>query len=248
MGLFFYAGHGIQADGTNYLIPTKVKIPTQVELKHRAMSADFVLEKMEYTKSDLNIVILDACRNNPLPEGRGGTRSGLAEMNGQNSMIIFSTAPGAKAYDGSGRNSVFTKHLLNGIKKYGYMPIEGMLKQVNKAVRRETSNKPVQQVPWMNSSLADNFCFSQSGCTNWGTSIVNHNQSTNCTDNKFSLVVNAAPFGSLIKIMNIKPKYKPGICLSPGEYDIYVTHPHYQGKRQWIEIKESDFSINVNLF
>jgi uncharacterized caspase-like protein len=167
VGLFYYAGHGIQADGENYLIPTKVSIPTQVELKHRAMPAKFVLDKMEYFRNDeLNIIILDACRNNPLPaRGREVLKSGLAEMpNPAGSILIFSTAPGKGAYDGDGRNGVFTKHLLKGIKKYGHKDIEQMLKMVRRAVDSETHDEPVSQLPWHNSSLKRDFCFSPSGC------------------------------------------------------------------------------------
>jgi hypothetical protein len=166
VGLFYYAGHGVQADGKNYLIPTQVSIPTQVELKRRAMPANFVLDKMEYARNDLNIIILDACRNNPLPaRGPEVLKSGLAEMpSPAGSILIFSTAPGKGAYDGDGRNGVFTKHLLKGIKKYGYVDIEQMLKRVRNAVERETFHNPLPQVPWQDSSLIRDFCFSPFGC------------------------------------------------------------------------------------
>ncbi len=133
IGLFYYAGHGIQADdGKNYLMP-----------------ADFVLDKMEYARNDLNMIILDACRNNPLPtRGRGLSKNGLAEMsNPTGSILVYSTAPGTFAYDGDGRNGVFTKHLLQSIKNYAYMPIELMLKKVRVAVKQETHNEPVAQIP-----------------------------------------------------------------------------------------------------
>jgi len=167
VGLFYYAGHGIQgADGENYLIPTQVSIPTQVEIKRRAMPAKYVLDKMEYARNELNIIILDACRNNPLPaRGREVVKSGLAEMpSPAGSIIIFATAPGARAYDGYGRNGVFTKYFLKGMKKYGHMDIEQMLKRVRNAVGRETKQESVPQVPWQNSSLKRDFCFSPSGC------------------------------------------------------------------------------------
>ena len=166
VGLFYYAGHGIQAKGINYLIPTQVKIPTQVELKYRAMSANFVLEQMEAAKNKLNMIILDACRNNPLPAGRrSASKRGLASMNNPTgSIIIFATAAGESAYDGDEDNGLFTKHLLRGIKDYGYMPVESMLKKVRNAVEQETINEAVPQVPWEKSSLKGDFCFL--GCTN----------------------------------------------------------------------------------
>jgi len=171
VGLFYYAGHGVQgADGDNYLIPTQVSIPTQVELKRRAMPAKYVLEKMRHARkneNELNIIILDACRNNPLPaRGREVLKSGLAKMpSPAGSILIFSTAPDSRAYDGYGRNGVFTKHFLKGMKKYGYMDIEQMLKRVKKAVRHETKQEPVAQEPWHQSSITRDFCFSPSGCT-----------------------------------------------------------------------------------
>jgi len=166
VGLFFYAGHGVQAQGINYLIPTRVSIPTQIELKHRAMRAEYVLEKMEYARNGMNIIILDACRNNPLPaRGRSASKTGLAKMdNPSGSILIFATAAGDTAYDGKGRNGVFTKHLLRGIKNYGDLPVEAMLKKVRIAVEQETIDEPVPQIPWQNSSLKRDFCFSPSGC------------------------------------------------------------------------------------
>ena len=170
IGLFYYAGHGVQANGENYLIPTKVSIPTQVQLKHRAMPASYVLDNMEFAKNALNIIILDACRNNPLPargmNGRSVTiKTGLAEMpSPSGSILIYSTAPGTEAYDGDGGNGIFTKHLLHGIKRYGYLPIESMLRRVRRIVKQETKNQPVPQVPWENTSLENEFCFSSSGC------------------------------------------------------------------------------------
>lgn len=171
VGLFYYAGHGIQANGKNYLIPTKVRIPTQVQLKKKAMAANYVLKRMELAKNALNIIILDACRDNPLPvnKTRGGkkplVKNGLAKMdNPAGSILIYSTAPGKQAYDGYGRNGVFTKHLLNGIKEHGHLSIQDMLILVRQNVKQETEDEPVQQVPWENTSLDSKFCFSLSGC------------------------------------------------------------------------------------
>jgi len=170
IGLFYYAGHGIQTNGTNYLIPTKVSIPTQVQFKKKAMTANYVLRRMELAKNYLNIIILDACRDNPFPtkgETRDiGVKNGLAKIdNPAGSILIYSTAPGKLAYDGDGRNSVFTKQLLKGIKEDGHLSIQEMLMNVRKKVKQATKDEPVQQVPWENSSLVHKFCFSQSGCT-----------------------------------------------------------------------------------
>ncbi|WP_069470493.1 caspase family protein [Candidatus Marithrix sp. Canyon 246] len=143
--MFYYAGHGIQAEGENYLIPTKTRIPTQQKLKDRAMSANYVLDNMKFARNALNIIVLDACRDNPLPV-KSETRSirpklvaknGLAEMdNPAGSILIYSTAPGKQAYDGHGSNGVFTKHLLNGIKEHGHLSIQDMLILVRPNVKQ----------------------------------------------------------------------------------------------------------------
>jgi uncharacterized caspase-like protein/predicted small secreted protein len=162
VGLFFYAGHAVQVKGKNYLIPTKVKLPSEIEVEYETMSAQYVLDQMEDAGNDFNIIILDACRDNPLPKTRGArgigsATRGLVEMrNPKGSIIAFATSPNDTAADGYGQNGIYTKHLLKAIKTPG-LTVEQMFKKVRNAVWDETNGR---QIPWENSSLRDDFCFS----------------------------------------------------------------------------------------
>jgi uncharacterized caspase-like protein len=111
VGLFFYAGHGIQSKGYNYLIPIDAQIQSEPQVEYDCVQADRVLAIMEGSGSKVNIVILDACRNNPFE--RSWTRSesgkGLAFMNApKGTLIAYATSPGSTAADGSGNNGLYT--------------------------------------------------------------------------------------------------------------------------------------------
>ncbi len=110
IALFFYAGHGAQFEGVNYLLPVDADIQQAHELSSKALSMELVASTLERTGSDLNLVILDACRDNPFSSSRGSADRGLSAMvrGGNESMVVFATAPGAVAQDGTGRNSPFT--------------------------------------------------------------------------------------------------------------------------------------------
>jgi len=156
VGLFYFAGHGIQVNGRNYLLPVGAEIETESDVKFEAMDAGFVLGKMEDAQNSLNIIILDACRNNPFARNFRSSARGLAKMDAPTgSIFAFSTAPGSLAADGEGRNSIYTKHLIRNMVKPG-LKIEEVLKDVRVAVVSETSGR---QVPWESSSLLGSFYF-----------------------------------------------------------------------------------------
>src|SRR5438477_4289763 len=116
VGLFYYAGHGVQLNGLNYLIPTTAQIEREGDVEIEAVSADWVLEQMRYARNRLNIVILDACRNNPFVRSMRSANHGLAVMDAPAGILIaYSTAPGTVAADGSGRNSPYTAALSRAI-------------------------------------------------------------------------------------------------------------------------------------
>jgi hypothetical protein len=156
IGLFYYAGHGIQIKGNNYLIPIGSIIESEADVKYEAVDAGLVLAKMEDAENDLNIVILDACRNNPFVRSFRSSTMGLARMDApKGSLIAYATAPDSLAADGEGRNGIYTKHLIRNIQK-PEIKIEQVFKNVRVAVVSETSNK---QVPWEASSLMGTFYF-----------------------------------------------------------------------------------------
>jgi hypothetical protein len=156
VGLFYYAGHGMQLKGRNFLIPVDAEIQSEDEVPFMSIDANQVLGKMEQARTRLNIVMLDACRNNPYAKTFRTTAAGLAQMDAPSgTLIAFATAPGGVAADGEGENSVYTKHLLAHLPEPG-VPIEIALKRVREAVTRETNDK---QIPWESSSLLGDFVF-----------------------------------------------------------------------------------------
>jgi len=158
VGLFYYAGHGMQLKGRNFLIPVDAEIQSEDEVPFMSIDANQVLGKMEQARTRLNIVLLDACRNNPFAKSFRTTAAGLAQMDAPSgTLIAFATAPGGVAADGDGENSVYTKHLLAHLPQPG-VPIEIALKRVREGVTRETDDK---QVPWESSSLLGDFFFNQ---------------------------------------------------------------------------------------
>jgi hypothetical protein len=160
VGLFYYAGHGVQLNGRNYLIPTKANIEREGDVEIEAVSADWVLEQMRYARNRLNIVILDACRNNPFVRSMRSADRGLAKMDAPaGTLIAYSTAPGDVAADGTGRNSPYTLALAQAMRQVR-QPVEQVFKQARVAGRSATSEK---QTPWESSSLTGDFYFVPSG-------------------------------------------------------------------------------------
>jgi hypothetical protein len=155
-GLFYYAGHAVQSFGSNYLLPTDSTLTDAADLSLVAVPADAVLRQMRSARNKTNIVILDACRNNPFKAIRDLNDNGLAEMNAPTGTFLsYSTAPGAVALDGLDGNSPFTKALARQIPKPG-IPIEQTFKKVRVAVIEETDGL---QTPWDTSSLTTEFMF-----------------------------------------------------------------------------------------
>jgi len=120
-GFFFYAGHGVQSNGVNYLIPVGTSIPNENYLRERAVSVQMMLGELNDAGNDLNVIVLDACRDNPFDwaRGRGGGGSrGLTVVSNQpaDSILVYATSAGAIASDGEGRNGLFTTQLLKNLK------------------------------------------------------------------------------------------------------------------------------------
>ncbi|MGA2640617.1 MAG: SUMF1/EgtB/PvdO family nonheme iron enzyme [Spirochaetia bacterium] len=157
VGLFYYSGHGAQADGQNYLIPVDADIQDVDELRYKAMDVESILAKMRSAGNKLNIVILDACRNNPFPGSSRSGEKGLATVKVRvpESVIVFATDPGSTAEDGAGRNSPFTAAFMSVMEKPG-LDIAVMMKQVTGRVQAATGGK---QTPWVSTNLTKDFAF-----------------------------------------------------------------------------------------
>ena len=156
VGLFYFAGHGVQIAGKNYLIPIGARMEEETDVKFEAMDAGRVLDAMYNAANRLNIVILDACRNNPFARSFRNVSKGLARMDAPTGTIIaYATAPGKLAADGVGRNGTYTRHLLRHITA-GSMKVEEFFKNVRVGVLKETNRL---QTPWESSSLTGDFYF-----------------------------------------------------------------------------------------
>jgi alpha-tubulin suppressor-like RCC1 family protein len=162
VGLFYYAGHGVQANGINYLIPTDADIASEVFLKMKSLAAQSVLDELQSARNNLNIIILDACRDNPFSWARSGSR-GLSVISSQppGSIIVFATGAGSVAQEGSGDNGVFTAELLKNLRTPG-LDIGELLNRTCSAVQEATNG---QQNPAIYSQFFKSFYFNEANAS-----------------------------------------------------------------------------------
>lgn len=155
VAMVYYAGHGVQLAGENYLVPVDAKVSNPTELVNNSVRLVDVMSTLETIPSRVRIVILDACRNNPFPTVNDAGR-GLAIVDAPNGSIVgYSTAPGTEALDGTGGHSPYTQAFLN-VAREPNVPIEQLFKRVRLAVNQTTSGA---QIPWESSSLTSDFTF-----------------------------------------------------------------------------------------
>jgi hypothetical protein len=164
--VLYYSGHGVQADGRNYLVPVSARIVDNLDLDTQALALDKLLEFLDAAGARVKIVILDSCRDNPLPRllVRGGGTRGLARVEldartAKGTLIAFATAPGAVAEDGSGRHSPFTAALLKHVETPD-LDIRQMLGKVRADVDEATQGA---QTPWVNEAIIGSFAMAGQG-------------------------------------------------------------------------------------
>jgi Caspase domain len=159
VALVFYAGHGLQIDGENFLVPVDIDPKQEADIPLQALRLNDVLNTLTSVPSKTRILLLDACRNNPFPAISGTTGRGLAIVDAKTgapgTFMSFSTSPGAEAEDGSGADSPYTTALLSAAKEPG-LSIEDIFKRVRVSVNKVTEGR---QTPWDSSSLTDDFRF-----------------------------------------------------------------------------------------
>ena len=156
VALVFYAGHGLQVDGENYLVPVDARISREADVPLQATRLADVMNVLTSVPTKSLVFFMDACRNNPFSEINKTTGRGLAIVDAPNgSLVSYSTAPGTEALDGDGDNSPFTSALIKHGQEPG-VPIEQVLKRVRVAVSEATNR---QQYPWESSSLTGEFAF-----------------------------------------------------------------------------------------
>ncbi len=161
-GLFYFAGHGVQLRGRNYLIPVDASIQSETDVEDQGVDTNLMLGMMDEAGNGLNVVILDACRNNPFSRSFRSASNGLAQMDAPSgTLIAYATAPGSIASDGNARNGLYTQELLKNMLIPG-LSIEEVFKRVRISVRNTTAGK---QTPWEASSLTGDFYFRRSNET-----------------------------------------------------------------------------------
>jgi uncharacterized caspase-like protein len=157
VALFYYAGHGMQVKGENYLIPVDADIKSENEVPYNAVNVGEVLAKFEASRAGVGIVILDACRDNPFSRSLRSQQRGLASIDAPRGLLIaYATAPGKTAQDGTERNGLYTSQLLKVLQQPN-LKVEDVFKRVRVAVTNASNG---EQLPWESSSLVGDFYFS----------------------------------------------------------------------------------------
>jgi formylglycine-generating enzyme required for sulfatase activity len=161
VGLFYFAGHGVQARGHNYLVPVDAEIQTEADLEDAAVDVNYVLNMMDDAQNALNIVVLDACRNNPFARSFRSAQEGLAQVKAPTgTLIAYATSPDSVAADGGGANSPYAEELTKQIQVSGVL-LETMFRRVAEQVSSRSGGR---QEPWYSANVKGDFFFS--GTTN----------------------------------------------------------------------------------
>jgi hypothetical protein len=217
VGLFYYAGHGVQVNNENYLVPVNAVIQRESDVVIEAVNADAVLSTINYARNDLNFVIMDACRNNPYAGSSRSASRGLARMDApRGTLIAYSTSPGSVADDGEGKNSPYTEALAAAMQRPG-LPVEQMFKQVRRQVMAATSDF---QVPWEASSLTGDFFFNAAG---GNVAVATANSAATTTPVRYSGSSQAMPSRSGSRAFHIDGVTRAGSGKFEGKTVIEVT-------------------------
>jgi len=162
--LFYYAGHAVQLKGENYLVPTGARLRTEADVTRETISLNYLMTQLSQAKHNLNIVVLDACRNNPWPGSVHGAAAGLAPITAipRGSMVLYATAANDFSDDGEGRNGTLTQNLLAAIKIPG-LTVDEVFKRVSEGVQADSlAATGHAQTPALYTNFSGEFCFA--GC------------------------------------------------------------------------------------
>jgi uncharacterized caspase-like protein len=156
VGLFYYAGHGIQLAWKNYMLPVDMDIDSITDVQKQGVEVHSLMEGLTKAANALNVVILDACRDNPFGSLKGADQKGLSQMDAPHSTLLaYATSPGNVASDGEGSNGLYTESLLKEI-RVPEAKLEDVFKRVRLTVRRQSKGA---QIPWESTSLEEDFWF-----------------------------------------------------------------------------------------
>ena len=244
VGLYYFAGHGINVYGQNYLVSIDSEMESKSDVEFEAYALNRIIKKMQEAKNRLNIVILDACRNDPFSRSGGG---GLAPVgNAKGIFVAYATEAGDVAADGSGKNGVFTRRLIEHMNEKG-ATIERVFKNVRVDVQRDTQGR---QSPGVYNQITGDFYFTlPSSSSSKKTSKKFKTSSFSFGDDApqlYSLTIKQTPSDARVSITNIKPRYYDGIALESGDYTIKVSKKGYYSKTGIVNL-QNDLSIDVTL-
>lgn len=235
IAIIYYAGHAIEVDGRNYLMPTGVKLKKRRDIKKLIDMQEFV-EEAGLAKT-LGLVIIDACRDNPFAKklqrtlGRSVSGRGLARVNtgaGSNTLVAFATEAGQLAQDGSGANSPYAKALINNLSRKN-TDVRQVFGYVRDDVMSETQQS---QQPYTYGSLS-------------GQAIYLTGKGSEQSSGVGRLTIKVEPEDAKIRIMNIVPRYRAGIELAMGSYDVYVTREGYKAYRRAVSLSVENQVVGI---
>ncbi len=239
VNLFYYAGHGVQHENTNYLIPLKADIETTSDIEYESIDLGFVLDTFKQAKNRQNIVLLDACRNNPYRADSRGLKRGLAQTEGpRGTFIAYATAPGAVALDGKGSHGVFTGALLSVIEQEG-LTLEQVFKQTLAKVNAQTNGG---QVPWISSSFYEDFYFSSKPVASAEQKPATVVKQAKKTETALTIRSNIYHDDVVIDGKSYGPT-PLSLNLPNGTYHISVTRNGFKTWQQSVQLKGGDRTI-----
>jgi hypothetical protein len=242
IGLFYFSGHGIEVNKKNYLMPIGNDISNIADVEFESVSVVRIIKNMQQSRTRLNMVVLDACRNDPFHKGAGV--GGLSSSSADGTLIAYATKPGGVAQDNSNqRNGMYTKHFLKYIKKANLNQRDFFYK-IRESVYKDTNGR---QRPYVSDGTLGDFYFVVDDSVSYTKP--KHKSTFGFEDiapTTFGLTINTTPYDAKVQIMNITPKYHDGIKLKKGKYDIKISKQGYITKQGFIDLK-SDTNINITL-
>jgi len=238
VGIFYYAGHGMQIQGTNYLIPVDAHVTSEADIQFEAIDAGRVLGKMNDAGNKMNIVILDACRDNPFKRSFRTERQGLAQMDAPKGTIIaYATAPGSVAAEGTGRNGIYTKYLLKNMRKPELSVME-VFRETGLGVMQETQDK---QIPWVSTTPIQRYYLA-------GGSAVIQKLSPKSRKSQIEISANVSGARVLVDGRGVGATPTQGVEVSPGSHRIRLEKEGYEAYEKSVLVEAGrTFSIQVYL-
>jgi hypothetical protein len=239
VGLFYFAGHGIEVNGINYLIPNDISVADESYVPYRSTPLNPIIESMNKTGKRLNIAVIDACRENPYTSTRNKKRGGLASFSASGTFIAYSAESGKLAHDGDGKLSPFAEAFVKNIETP--QTIEQFFKAVRNDVYQKTDG---EQTPMTHNLIRGDFYFKLPSESDLKRVQI---QNDKPISKKNRIYVSTTPSDARVRILNISPKYYDGIDLKTDKALIEVTKSGYKKYLKWHRNLGDEVVISVEL-